>query len=187
VGNGGWDRISVACAPRNPAVEGRTIAELAGDPVDAAAELLLSEDGEVTIISHSMREDDVRRVLASSFSMIGSDGVPKPGHPHPRLAGTFPRVLGRYVREQGLISLEAAVHKMTGMAAARFGLRERGVLRDGAHADLVVFDPATVADGATYTDPLLPPSGLSLVMVAGEVAVRDNAVTSARPGRIVTP
>ncbi len=187
VGNGGWDRISVACAPRNPEVEGRTIAELDGDPVDAAAELLLSEDGEVTIISHSMREDDVRRVLASPFSMIGSDGVPKPGHPHPRLAGTFPRVLGRYVREQGLVSLEAAVHKMTGMAAARFGLRERGVLRDGAHADLVVFDPATVADGATYARPLLPPSGLRLGMVAGEVAVRDNAVTAARPGRIVTP
>ncbi|MFB4292114.1 amidohydrolase family protein [Nonomuraea sp. ATR24] len=187
VGNGGWDRISVACAPRNPAVEGRTIADLGGDPVDVAADLLLSEDGEVTIISHSMREDDVQRVLASPFTMIGSDGVPKPGHPHPRLAGTFPRVLGRYVREQGLVTLEEAVHKMTGMAAARFGLRDRGVVRDGAHADLVLFDPATIADGATYTDPLLPPTGLRLVVTAGQVAVRDNTVTPARPGRIVTP
>ncbi|WP_214324013.1 N-acyl-D-amino-acid deacylase family protein [Nonomuraea sediminis] len=187
VGNGGWDRISVACAVRNPSVEGRTIASLGGDPVDAAAELLLAEDGEVTIISHSMREDDVRRVLASDFSMIGSDGVPKPGHPHPRLAGTFPRVLGRYVREQSLISLETAVHKMTGMAAARFGLTDRGVLRDGAHADLVLFDPGTIADGATYGEPLLPPVGLHTVVVAGEIAVQHGTVTTARPGTVVTP
>ncbi|MEV4285813.1 D-aminoacylase [Nonomuraea bangladeshensis] len=187
VGNGGWDRISVACAVRNPEVEGRTIASLGGDPVDAAAELLLAEEGEVTIISHSMREDDVRRVLACDFSMIGSDGVPKPGHPHPRLAGTFPRVLGRYVREQGLLSLETAVAKMTGMAAARFGLRDRGAVRDGAHADLVLFDPATVADGATYQDPLQPPDGLSAVVVAGQVAVRDGDLTAARPGGVVTP
>jgi len=187
VGNGGWDRVSVACAPRNPELEGRTIAGLGGDPLDAAAELLLAEDGEVTIISHSMREDDVQRVLASPLSMIGSDGVPKPGLPHPRLAGTFPRVLGRYVREQALMSLEVAVHKMTGMTADRFGLRDRGVVRDGAHADLVVFDPATVADGATFAQPLLPPTGLRLVVTAGEVAVRDNVVTSARPGRIVAP
>lgn len=93
-----------------------------------------------------MREDDVRRVLASPFAMIGSDGVPKPGHPHPRWAGTFPRVLGHYGREMGLLALEVAVHKMTGLAAERFGLAGRGVLRDGAHADLVVLDPRTVAE-----------------------------------------
>ncbi|YCK42405.1 N-acyl-D-amino-acid deacylase family protein [Actinomadura sp. ATCC 39365] len=185
VGNGGWDRISVACATRHPEAEGRTIAELGGDPVDAAAELLLAEDGEVTIISHSMREDDVQRVLASEFAMIGSDGVPKPGHPHPRLAGTFPRVLGRYSRDQGLFPVETAVHKMTGMAAERFGLADRGVVRDGAHADLVLLDPATVADGATYADPLLPPIGIRAVVVAGRLAVEDNRLTEDRPGRII--
>ncbi|MFI6316086.1 amidohydrolase family protein [Nonomuraea sp. NPDC050556] len=187
VGNGGWDRISVACASRSPHTEGSTIQELGGDPVDTVAELLLAERGEVTIISHSMREDDVCRVLSSDFCMIGSDGVPKPGHPHPRLAGTFPRVLGRYVREQGLLTLEQAVHRMTGMAAARFGLGGRGVVRDGAHGDLVVFDPATIADGATYAEPLLPPVGLRAVVTAGRVVVRDGTLTEARPGRIVTP
>ncbi|MEU0566355.1 D-aminoacylase [Nonomuraea sp. NPDC005983] len=185
VGNGGWDRISVACAANHPEVEGRTIAELGGDPVDTAAELLLAEEGEVTIISHSMREDDVQRVLASEFAMIGSDGVPKPGHPHPRLAGTFPRVLGRYSRDQGLFPLEVAVHKMTGMAADRFGLAGRGVVRDGAHADLVLLDPETVADGATYADPLLPPSGIQAVVVAGRLAVEGGRLTEDRPGRII--
>ncbi|WP_101782826.1 N-acyl-D-amino-acid deacylase family protein [Nonomuraea indica] len=185
VGNGGWDRISVACAANHPEVEGRTIAELGGDPVDTAAELLLAEEGEVTIISHSMREDDVQRVLASDFAMIGSDGVPKPGHPHPRLAGTFPRVLGRYSRDQGLFPLELAIHKMTGMAAERFGLAGRGIVRDGAHADLVLLDPETVADGATYADPLLPPSGIRAVVVAGRLAVEDGRLTEDRPGRMI--
>ncbi len=190
VGNGGWDRISVACAPRHPETEGRTIADLAAtasaDPLDMVAELLLAEGGEVTIISHSMIEDDVRRVLAAPYAMIGSDGVPKPGgRPHPRWAGTFPRVLGHYVRELGLLTLESAVHKMTGMAAARFGLTGRGVIRDGAHADLVVFDPDTVADGATFAGPLLPPAGVDAVVVGGEIVVRAGVETGARPGRVL--
>ncbi|HXA58335.1 MAG TPA: amidohydrolase family protein, partial [Streptosporangiaceae bacterium] len=152
---------------------------------DLVAELLLAEGGEVTIISHSMREDDVRRVLTSPFTMIGSDGVPKPGHPHPRWAGTFPRVLGRYARDLGLLPVETAVHKMTGMAAARFGLAGRGVLRDGAHADLVVFDPDRIADRATFTEPLLPPDGVEMVIVAGQIVVTSGKVTGARPGRVL--
>ncbi|HEY3504180.1 MAG TPA: D-aminoacylase [Actinocatenispora sp.] len=187
VGNGGWDRISVACAPANPTAEGRTVAELAGarEPLDVVAELLLAERGEVKIISHSMREEDVRRVLASPLSMIGSDGVPVPGHPHPRWAGTFARVLGRYARGAGLFDLATAVHKMTGYAAARFGLTDRGVVRAGAHADLVVFDPATVADRATYAEPLLPPTGVRHVLVAGRAVVRDAADTGVRPGTVL--
>ncbi|GHE44853.1 dihydroorotase [Streptosporangium violaceochromogenes] len=190
VGNGGWDRVSIACAPRHPETEGLTVAELATargqDPLDAAAFLLLAEQGEVTIISHSMIEDDVRRVLAAPYSMIGSDGVPKPGgRPHPRWAGTFPRVLGHYVRKLGLLGLETALHKMTGMAAARFGLTGRGVIADGAHADLVVFDPDTIADGATFADPLAPPAGIHSVVVAGRTVVRDGAETGARPGSVL--
>lgn len=190
VGNGGWDRIAVAGAPRHPAYQGRTIAELADaagmDAVDLVAELLLGEDGDVTIISHSMREDDVRRVLAAPFAMIGSDGVPTPGLPHPRWAGSFARVLGHYVREVGLFDVAEAVRKMTSATAARFGLADRGVLRDGAHADVVVFDAATVADRATFAAPLIPPEGVRLVVVGGTVVVRDGAVTAARPGRVVT-
>ncbi|MEW1859970.1 amidohydrolase family protein [Streptomyces sp. NPDC088194] len=189
VGNGGWDRISVAGAARHPELQGRTIADIAAergaDAVDVVAELLLAEAGDVTIISHSMREDDVRRVLAVPFSMIGSDGVPKPGLPHPRWAGTFAKVLGHYVRELGLLTLPEAVHKMTGATAARFGLAGRGVLRDGGHADLVVFDPAAVADRATFAEPLLAPSGVRLVVVAGAVVVEDGEMTSARPGQVL--
>ncbi|MGQ4513070.1 amidohydrolase family protein [Streptomyces sp. DW26H14] len=189
VGNGGWDRISVAGAVRHPELHGRSIADIAAergaDTLDVVADLLLAEEGDVTIISHSMREDDVQRVLAAPFAMIGSDGVPKPGLPHPRWAGTFVRVLGRYVRELGLLGLPEAIHKMTGATAARFGLTGRGVLRDGGHADLVVLDPAAVADRATFADPLLVPSGIRLVVVAGSVVVEDGAVTAARPGRVL--
>ncbi|GAA4204620.1 N-acyl-D-amino-acid deacylase family protein [Actinocatenispora rupis] len=187
VGNGGWDRISIACAPSNPTAEGRTVAELVGgrDPLDVVADLLLADHGQVTIISHSMREDDVRRVLASPLSMIGSDGVPKPGHPHPRWAGTFARVLGRYTRDLGLLPLHTAVHKMTGYPAARFGLTDRGVVRTGAHADLVVFDPDTVTDRATYAEPLLAPTGVRHVLVAGRPVVRDTTDTGVRPGTVL--
>ena len=187
VGNGGWDRISVASAPGTPGAEGRTVADLAAgrDPLDVVAELLLADHGQVTIISHSMREDDVRRVIASPLSMIGSDGVPVAGHPHPRWAGTFARVLGRYVRDLAVLPLETAVRKMTGYPAARFGLTDRGVVRTGAHADLVVFDPATVTDRATYAEPLLPPTGVRHVVVAGHPVVRDAAGTAARPGTVL--
>ncbi|GAA1997962.1 N-acyl-D-amino-acid deacylase family protein [Catenulispora subtropica] len=189
VGNGGWDRISVASARRHPEYQGRTVAELAAaravDALDLVAELLVDEDGDVTIISHSMREDDVRRVLAAPFAMIGSDGVPKPGLPHPRWAGTFSRVLGHYAREAGLFGLAEAVRKMTGATAARFGLTGRGVLRDGAHADVVVFDPERVADRATFEDPLAAPEGVLMVVVGGAVVVRDGEVLRARPGRVL--
>jgi dihydroorotase/N-acyl-D-amino-acid deacylase len=189
VGNGGWDRISVAGAAHSPALVGRTIADLAAertlDAVDLVADLLLAEDGDVTIISHSMREDDVRRVLATPFAMIGSDGVPRPGLPHPRWAGTFARVLGHYARDLGLLSIQEAVRKMTGATAQRFGLAGRGTIADGAHADLVAFDPAAVADRATYTDPLAPPQGVRLVVVGGEVVARNGKITSARPGRVL--
>jgi len=132
-----------------------------------------------------MDEEDVRRVLAYPHSMIGSDGSPHDEKPHPRLWGTFPRVLGHYSREIGLFPLETAVHKMTGLPAARFGLADRGVVRPGAAADLVVFDPGTVIDRATYEDPVQPAAGIDLVIANGET-VRDGArSTGARPGRVL--
>jgi N-acyl-D-aspartate/D-glutamate deacylase len=190
VGNSGWDRIVVAGAPRTPQHQGVSIADLAGqageDPVDVACRLLRDNDGNVTILSQSMHEDDVRRVLASPLSMIGSDGVPKPGRPHPRWAGTFARVLGHYVRSERLLALEAAVHKMTGLPAQRFGLTGRGELRDGWAADLVVLDAEGIVDRATYEDPLLPPAGVRAVVVGGQIVVDAGQVRDARPGRVLT-
>ncbi|QDY80442.1 N-acyl-D-amino-acid deacylase family protein [Streptomyces qinzhouensis] len=189
VGNGGWDLITVAAARRHPGAEGHRIADLATasgvDPVEFVCDLLLAEQGEVTIISHSMREDDVRRVLTSPLSMIGSDGVPKPGRPHPRWAGSFARVLGHYGRDEGLLSPETAVHKMTGLPARRFGLAGRGTIADGSLADLVVLDPDAVRDRATFDRPLLAPEGIGTVVVDGRIAVRDGRPTEERAGKVV--
>jgi dihydroorotase/N-acyl-D-amino-acid deacylase len=186
VGNGGWDRIDVASAPGHPQAEGHSISRLAAqagqDPLDYVADLLLAEAGAVTIISHSMDEADMQRVLAHPGTMVGSDGVPKEGKPHPRWAGTFARVLGRYVRDLGLLSLEDAVRRMTALPAQRFGLAGRGSLAMGSIADVVVFDPATVADQATFTDPLLPPTGIEHVFVSGKEILRGGQLTGARPG-----
>ncbi len=132
-----------------------------------------------------MREDDVQRVLAHPATMIGSDGLPHDQHPHPRLWGTFPRVLGHYSRDVGLFTLETAVHKMTGLSARRFGLAGRGEIREGAHADLVVFDAATIRDAATFDRPKVPSQGIACVLVAGEVAYRDGKVAADRRGRFL--
>ncbi|MFI4986201.1 MAG: amidohydrolase family protein [Alphaproteobacteria bacterium] len=130
-----------------------------------------------------MDEADVRRVLSYPHAMIGSDGLPHDTHPHPRLWGTFPRVLGHYVRHVGLFSLEEAVRRMTSLPAAKFGLTGRGILRPGAAADLVLFDPATIADRATFEQPKKPAAGIELVMVNGRAVWREGRSTGARPGR----
>ena len=131
----------------------------------------------------SMDEADVRRILAFEHTMIGSDGLPHDSHPHPRLWGSFPRVLGHYAREEGLFPMEEAVRRMTGLPAAKFGLTNRGAIRPGAHADITVFDPETVIDRATFAEPKQPAAGIELVMVNGELIWQDGAPTGARPGR----
>jgi N-acyl-D-amino-acid deacylase len=130
-----------------------------------------------------MDEADVRRVLAFENTMIGSDGLPHDIHPHPRLWGTFPRVLGHYCREVGLFSLETAVHKMTGLSAARFGLTGRGVIAAGAYADLTVFDPESVNDRATFVDPMRPAAGIEHVFVNGRLVWSEGTPTGEHPGR----
>jgi N-acyl-D-amino-acid deacylase len=129
-------------------------------------------------------ELDVRMVMAHPTTMIGSDGVPAAGSkPHPRLYGCFPRVLGHYVRDEDVLDLATAIHRMTGMPAAKFGLIDRGVVRPGAFADLVVFDPARIRDTATYDDPCRFPEGIRAVYVNGVAVTRDGTHTGARAGR----
>jgi len=131
-----------------------------------------------------MDETDVRTILRHRTTMIGSDGVPAAGaKPHPRLYGTFPRVLGRYARTEGLLLLEDAIYRMTGFPATKFRLRDRGFVRAGFYADLVVFDPATILDTGTYDDPRQYPTGIHQVFVNGVQVMRDGRHTGARPGR----
>jgi N-acyl-D-amino-acid deacylase len=132
-----------------------------------------------------MCEEDVQRVLKYPATMIGSDGLPHDAHPHPRLWGTFPRVLGHYSRELGLFSLETAVHKMSGLSARNFKLEDRGEIREGAYADVVVFDEATVEDVATFERPKALAIGIDCVLVNGAIAYRSGEVSNERSGRFL--
>ena len=132
-----------------------------------------------------MQEDDVRRVLSFPSTMIGSDGLPRDDHPHPRLWGTFPRVLGHYTRDEKLFPIETAIHKMTGLSAATFNIKDRGVVREGAYADLVLFDAAEIADVATFDDPKQKARGISHVFVNGSVGYSNGEVTEAGAGQVV--
>jgi N-acyl-D-amino-acid deacylase len=136
-------------------------------------------------IYHSISEEDMRRILAHPATMIGSDGLPNDPRPHPRLWGTFPRVLGRYCREEKLISLPSAIHKMTAMPAQRFGLAGRGLIREGYHADLVLFDPHTILDTATFAEPVNRARGIVSVWVNGVLSYTADGPTTSRAGRFL--
>jgi N-acyl-D-amino-acid deacylase len=175
-------KIIVTWSKSRPEFAGQTldaIAKTLGCNMEEAAQALLPAGA----IYFMMSEDDVRRVLSYPHTMIGSDGLPHDEHPHPRLWGTFPRVLGHYVRDVRLFTLEEAVRRMTALPAAQFGLKDRGSLRLGAYADLVLFDPATIADTATFETPKAPAAGISMVMVNGRTVWNDGAATGNRPGR----
>jgi N-acyl-D-amino-acid deacylase len=193
-----WADIMVAYSPSRPDAQGRRIAEIAAarreDPLDAAIELIVSEQGKGYMILFQLDEADLRRALAHPHVMVGSDGSAlaaqgplASGKPHPRSYGTFPRVLGRYARDERVLPLETAVWKMTGLPAKRLSLADRGVLRDGAKADVVVFDPATVADRATYEDPHRYAAGIGDVVVNGRVVIAGGEHTGALPGRVLRP
>jgi N-acyl-D-amino-acid deacylase len=133
-----------------------------------------------------MAEEDVQRILRFEHTMIGSDGLPHDAFPHPRLWATFPRVLGHYSRALGLLSLEFAVHKMTGLTARTFGLADRGVLRERAYADVTLFDPKTIDEGATFDRPIAPAPGIHTVLVNGTSVWQQGQATGARPGRVLS-
>jgi N-acyl-D-amino-acid deacylase len=193
-----WSDIMVAYAPSRPEAQGRRLAEIAAargeDPLDAAIEVIVAEQGKGYMILFQLDEADLRRALAHPHVMIGSDGSALAaegplavGKPHPRSYGTFPRVLGRYARDERALTLPEAVWKMTGLPARRLGLADRGVLAPGAMADVVVFDAATVADRATYEDPHRYAGGIGHVLVNGRVVVADGEHTGALPGRVLRP
>ena len=136
-------------------------------------------------IYHSISEEDMQQILRHPSAMIGSDGLPNDPKPHPRLWGTFPRVLGRYSRDQGLFSLPEAIYKMTALPGQRFGLADRGLIREGYHADLVLFDPAKIIDTATFDDPIRPAEGICGVWVNGVLSYTAEGATGNRAGRFV--
>ncbi|HJP23023.1 MAG: D-aminoacylase [Alphaproteobacteria bacterium] len=163
---------------------GRDLAELAAE---WGVEILEAADRvqPAGAVYFMLSEEDVQSILSYSRTMIGSDGIPHDKHPHPRLWGTFPRVLGHYSRELGLFTLEEAVHRMSGLSAETFGIKDRGRVAAGCFADLVLFDPETVIDRATYEQPERPAAGIDMVLVNGSVAYAAGKWTGSRSGRTI--
>ena len=175
--------IRISWSKPHPEMTGRMLVDIAAEwscSLHEAAERL----DPAGAIYFQMHEDDVRRVMRSPIAMIGSDGLPHDAHPHPRLWGTFPRVLGHYARDLALFSMEEAIHKMTGLPARVFGLKGRGSLAPGNYADLVLFDPGAVIDRATYDSPRLMAAGISRVYVNGALTFREGAGIARRAGRL---
>lgn len=199
---GDWSRmlISARLTEKNRRFEGQTMDRVlslrgegrtpAPDALDELFDLLVEEGGSVGTIYAHHTDEDMNRALAQPWCSIGSDGhafaIDGPlrrGHPHPRSFGTFPKVLGEYVRQRHLLSLEDAVRKMTSLNAAKIGLVDRGLLRPGQFADVVVFDPDRVIDRATYLEPFHYPEGIALVVVNGRIVLEGDRATGERPGR----
>jgi N-acyl-D-aspartate/D-glutamate deacylase len=189
--NAGWEKIVVSAAgtAAGRKLEGRSVADIARDagkdPFECALDIIAGEQGAVSIIAGSMNEDNVARFIGLPYAMIGSDGAPNEGKPHPRVYGTFPRVLRRFVRELKSLSLPEAIHKMTGMTARRLRLDAFGRVAAGARADAVLFDPERFADTATFDDPRREPVGLHSVIVAGRLVIDAGRSTGQRPGVFV--
>ena len=180
------DAVVIASAPSHREWEGKSVAQIAlamGTDVRATVARMLAEEPGATAVIHTMCEDDVRTVMRHASTMIGSDGLPTlEGKPHPRLFGTFARVLGHYARDEGLFSLSEAIYRMTRFPAKKFGLLDRGRIEPGARADLVLFDEKTILDLGTFEKPNQTPRGISTVFVNGALTVREGKATGARAG-----
>lgn len=188
-----WSR-HVLCGARNPkwkAHEGNSFTKIAEDEGvetgEAVCRILVEDELQACFIAHLGDETDLRQILQHPAQMIGSDGLHLPGKTHPRLFGAFPRLLSRYVREQGILTLEQAVWKMTGFPAQRMGFKDRGTLAKGYAADLTLFDPATIRDVATFDDPCRYPEGIPYVIVNGKVVVDGGRHTGALHGEVLVP
>lgn len=193
---GYWEGTIVSSCRPLPEYAGRTVRAIAEEqgvaPEEAVINLLVAARGEAEIVQFAMDEANVEFGLGMDFVMIGSDGDGRAaegrysaGKPHPRNYGTFPRVLGYYARQRGIFPLETAVAKMTGMPAAKVGLKQRGLLQQGYYADLTVFDPATVIDKATFYNPHQYAAGIEMVIVNGKATIRQGEHTRALPGKVL--
>ncbi|HEY5639973.1 MAG TPA: D-aminoacylase [Dehalococcoidia bacterium] len=182
------DTVLLASVPGRPELEGKTLRQAADEldlPVPDATSAILRDAPGAVAIFFTMDEADVQRVVSHEQCMIGSDGIPTGGKPHPRLYGTFPRVLQKYVREERLVSLEEGVRKITSLPARRFKLGERGELREGWAADIVVFNAETIADVATYEEPRQYPAGIDYVIVNGVVAAAGGRQAERHAGTLI--
>jgi len=192
-----WDVVRVAIAPHQPQDAGLTLGEIGRrrrvDPLDAVCDFLIADRGATRILITSMNERDVHEISSTPWVLVGSDanalatsGVTGQGKPHPRSYGTHARLLGSFVRDLRLLSLPAAIHKTTGASAAALGLTDRGVVREGCWADVAIFDPARIAERATYDDPHQYSVGVSTVLVNGDVVLEGGDHTGALPGRVLS-
>jgi len=183
---GGAQNVMITSYEKEPSYEFKNMAEIAAargiTPVDLFIEI--AKNGGASVVAKSMMDEDIRAFYAWPWTMVSSDGGIE--YRHPRGAGTFPRVLGRFVRERGWLTLEEAIRKMTSLPASRLGLKDRGTIAVGRVADLVLFDPATVIDNATFLEPFKLSSGIDKVWVSGTLAWQDGKPTGARPGRVLT-
>ncbi len=195
---GGWKNIQISDigSEEKQSWAGRSLLDLASEqrqrPLNFLRQLMVEEHGQVSVVVFAMSEENLEKILRYSRTMIGSDGTAREpdgllgeGHPHPRSYGTFPRFLGRYVRERKVLSLEEAIRRATWLPAQKFGLHQRGQIAPGYYADLVLFDPEKIVDRATYADPQRYPAGIELVVVNGTVVVRNGQHTGALPGRVL--
>lgn len=191
-GTVGWENIVISDveSEQNNDVEGKTIVEIADDrncdPLDACLDLLIEENLNVRIIIFLMNETDVRTIFESQLTCIGSDGAVSK-NPHPRLYGTYPKIIEEYVREQNLVSLEEAIRKMTSLPARIYGLQSKGLIREGMDADLVSFRPEAVSTSADYDNPKQLPKGIDHVIVNGTPVLQNGERTGCRPGRVIRP
>jgi N-acyl-D-amino-acid deacylase len=192
-----WDCVQISVSPNTPQFAGRTIAQLAAEtgqePVDRLCDYLIADNGATRVLITSISEEDIDDLVRSQSALVGSDGncvatygIVSQGMPHPRFYGTFPKVLNHYVRDRALLPLETAVHKMTGATARALKLKDRGLLREGYHADVAIFDPDDFRDRATYADPHQYPSGpRTTVLVNGAVVVENAVHSGALPGKVL--
>jgi N-acyl-D-amino-acid deacylase len=192
-----WDSVQISISPHLPQHAGQTFGKLAAargrEPIDVVCDHLIEDKGATRVLITSIAEEDIREIVRSPTALVGSDGncvadygVTSQGMPHPRFYGTFPRIIGHYVHDEGLLPLEQAVRKMTGATAAALRLRDRGLIKEGCRADITIFDPADFRDRASYADPHQYPTGArTTVLVNGVVVVESAQHTGATPGSVL--